>query len=38
MSFYKEERLAAYLKVVAENLRIKQKALARKYRVLYDKF
>ena len=40
MYFYdahEEERLAACLKIIAGNPRIKQKALARKHRVLYDK-
>ena len=40
MSFYdahEEERLATCLKVIAEDPRINQKALARKHRVSYDK-
>jgi hypothetical protein len=40
MSFYdvhEEERLANCLKVIAENPRAKKKALARQYRVSYDK-
>ena len=34
---YKEKRLAACLKIIAKNPRIKQKALAQKYYVLYNK-